>query len=157
MNIREKLLLRVVVVIGLAFATHEIVYKLRPKPATAQQIGLDWLKQEYRIPNDAFTQISALHRDYFIRCDEMCANMQRAHRPLIQRSRAQATQEWRAAALKREKALCENCLDNMVVHLRNVAALMPPPQGERFLKDILPEVINPPELQKLRSQVTPLQ
>ncbi|SKA85924.1 hypothetical protein SAMN02745166_01223 [Prosthecobacter debontii] len=157
MSIREKLLIRVIAVIALAIITHEIVYYLRPKPATAQQMGLEWLKEEYHLPNDAFARIKDLHRDYFIRCDEMCANMERAHRPLLQRSRTQASQEWRMAALKREKAICENCLDNMVDHLRTVASLMPAAEGERFLKDILPEVINPPELQKLRSQVIPLQ
>lgn len=157
MKVREKLMLRVIAILVLAFITHEVVYFLRPKPATAQQIGLEWLKQEYHLPEEAFARICELHSDYFIRCDEMCANMERAHRPLIQRSRIQASQEWRAAALKREKAVCENCLDNMVGHLRTVASLMPAAQGERFLKDILPEVINPPELQKLRSQVIPLQ
>ena len=157
MKVREKLFFMALAVIVLAYGTHELVIHLRPKPPSPQQIGLEWLRQEYNIPAEAYEQIAALHQEYFIRCDEMCATMERAHRPLLQRSRRPLSQENRSAALKREKAVWENCLDNMVLHLKTVASLMPPAEGERFLKDILPEVINPPELQKLRSQVTPLQ
>lgn len=157
MNVREKLLCLAVTVTVLAYGTHEAVLHLRPKPLSTRQIGLEWLRQEYKVTDAAYQKIVALHQDYFIRCDEMCATMERAHRPLIQRSRRAQSEQAKSAALQREKALCENCLDNMVHHLRAVAALMPSTEGERFLKDILPEVINPPELQKLRSQVTPLQ
>ena len=45
----------------------------------------------------------------------------------------------------------------MVAHLRAVAALMPLAEGERFLREILPEVMHPPELQRLRSPSPPLQ
>ncbi|TDU71242.1 hypothetical protein EI77_02364 [Prosthecobacter fusiformis] len=157
MNVREKLFFMALAVIILAYSAHELVIHLRPKPPSPQEIGLEWLRQEYKIPDEAYGKIARLHQDYFLRCDEMCATMKRAHRPLIQRSRNPTSREQKSAALSREKAVCENCLDNMVQHLRTVAALMPPAEGERFLADILPEVINPPELQKLRSQVTPLQ
>ncbi|MBB5038601.1 hypothetical protein [Prosthecobacter dejongeii] len=157
MKIREKLFFMALAVILLAYTAHEVVIHLRPVPPSPRQIGLEWLRAEYDIPQEAYEKIAALHQDYFVRCDEMCATMERAHRPLIQRSRTPQSKETPSAALKREKAVCENCLENMVQHLKNVAALMPSVQGERFLKDILPEVINPPELQKLRSQVTPLQ
>ncbi len=157
MKIREKLFFMALAAILLAYSAHEVVIHLRPVPPSPRQIGMEWLRQEYDIPQEAYEKIAALHQDYFVRCDEMCATMERAHRPLIQRSRMPLAKETQSAALKREKAVCENCLENMVQHLKDVAALMPPAQGERFLKDILPEVINPPELQKLRSQVTPLQ
>lgn len=157
MKIREKLFFMALAAILLAYTAHEVVVRLRPVPPSPRQIGLEWLREEYAIPQEAYEKIAALHQDYFVRCDEMCATMERAHRPLIQRSRTPLSKETKSAALKREKAVCENCLENMVQHLKTVAALMPSDQGERFLKDILPEVINPPELQKLRSQVTPLQ
>ncbi|MEN3939949.1 hypothetical protein WJU23_01545 [Prosthecobacter sp. SYSU 5D2] len=157
MKVREKLFFMALAVIILAYGTHELVIYLRPAPPSPRQIGLEWLRQEYKIPDEAYEKIAALHQEYFVRCDEMCATMERAHRPLLQRSRKPVSQEMQAAAIKREKAVCENCLENMVLHLNTVAALMPPAEGERFLKDILPEVINPPELQKLRSQVNPLQ
>ena len=157
MTVREKFFFMGLVIALLAWAGHGAVTYLRPKPPSPRQIGLEWLRQEYNIPAEAYKKIAALHQEYFIRCDEMCATMERAHRPLLQRSRRPLSQEKRSAVLKREKAVCENCLDNMVLHLKTVAALMPPAEGERFLKDILPEVINPPELQKLRSQVNPLQ
>ncbi|HEY1080775.1 MAG TPA: hypothetical protein VGE29_00850 [Prosthecobacter sp.] len=158
MNVREKLFFMLLTVVVLAYAAHEVVMSVSPKPPSAQEIGLEWLRKEYHLSDEAFGKIAALHKDYFVRCDEMCAAMERAHRPLIQRGRMPAgPDKSQASALRREKAVCENCLDSMVQHLRSVAALMPPEEGQRFLKDILPEVINPPELQQLRSQVIPLQ
>lgn len=154
MKAREKLFFMLLTALALAYAAHEVVMHLRPKPPTPQQIGLEWLRQEYHLPDEAFRKIARVHENYFVRCDEMCAAMEQAHRPLLQRSRQLPSRD---SALRREKAVCENCLDSMVRHLRDVAALMPPAEGERFLKDILPEVINPPELQKLRSQVIPIQ
>lgn len=146
----------VLTVVFLAFAAHEVVIKMRPKPPSQQEIGLEWLRKEYHLPDDAYARIVTLHREYFVRCGEMCATMERAHRPQAFRDRGQMSQS-QASLRRKEKAVCENCLDNMVHHLRAVAALMPEPEGERFLKDILPEVINPPVLQKLRSQVSPHQ
>lgn len=157
MKVREKLFFMALAVILLAYGAHALVVHLRPKPPSPRQVGLEWLRQEYHIPEGAYQKIVALHQEYFVRCDEMCATMERAHRPLLQRSRQSLPAESKSAAMKREKAVCENCLDNMVQHLHTVAAMMPPPEGERFLKDILPEVMNPPELQKLRSQVPPIQ
>lgn len=156
MKAREKLFFMVLAVILLAFTAHEVVIYLRPKPQTPQQIGLEWLRKEYKVSDESYQKIIALHQDYFVRCDEMCATMERAHRPAMRFNRATSSGEVQTV-LRKEKAVCENCLDNMVQHLHAVAALMPPTEGQRFLNDILPEVINPPELQKLRSQVIPLQ
>jgi hypothetical protein len=156
MKVREKLFFLVLTVVFLAFAAHEAVIRVRPKPLSAQEIGLQWLRKEYHLPDDAYVKIAALHREYFVRCDEMCASIKRARRPQVFRDRGQMSQS-QASQLRKEKAVCENCLENMVHHLRDVAALMPEPQGARFLRDILPEVINPPELQKLRTQVPPHQ
>jgi hypothetical protein len=157
MRARVKLVFMALAAVALAYSAHEVVIHLRPKPPSPRQIGLEWLRQEYNIPDEAYQKIALLHQEYFVRCDEMCATMERTHRPLLHRKGVAMTQEMRARALRHEKAVCENCLDNMVLHLTKVAALMPPLEGERFLKDILPEVINPPELQKLRSQVNPSQ
>ncbi len=157
MSVREKLFFMGVVIALLAWAGHGAMTALRPKPPSPRQIGLEWLRQEYQVPEDAYQKIIALHEDYFVRCDQMCATMEQAHRPLLQRGRMPLGPEQRREALRKEKAVCESCLDSMVQHLRTVAGLMPADEGRRFLNDILPEVINPPELQQLRTEVPPVQ
>jgi hypothetical protein len=156
------------VVLGFALlvlVTHEAVLRLTPPPPDPHQLGLAWLKAEYRVPDEAFAKISVLHEEYFARCDAMCAQMLGAHRPALPRTARnlgprdaeRLRQQAAAAAREREKALCESCLGTMVAHLEAVAALMPAVEGERFLKDLLPELVNPRELQDLRASSRPVQ
>lgn len=156
-QVGAKLLLMSLAMAALAYAAHEAVLRWRPKPPDPRELGLAWLRQEYRLGDEAFARIADLHRDYFVRCDAMCASLEQAHRPLLLRGRNSLPESSRQQALQREKALCESCLDSMVAHLRAVAALMPLAEGERFLREILPEVMHPPELQRLRSPSPPLQ
>lgn len=149
----------------LVLLAHEAVLRLSPPPPDPQQMGLAWLKAEYQVPDAAFAKITALHEDYFARCDAMCAQMIGAHRPALPRAARnlgprdteRLRQQAAADALAREKALCETCLDTMVAHLQAVAALMPAGQGERFLQGLLPKLVNPRELQELRASSRPVQ
>ena len=150
---------------ALVLLAHEAALRLSPPPPNPQQLGLAWLKAEYQVPDEAFAKIAVLHEEYFARCDAMCAQMLGAHRPALPRAARnlgprdaeRLRQQAAAAARAREKALCETCLDTMVSHLEAVAALMPAGQGERFLKDLLPKLGNPRELQELRISPRPVQ
>lgn len=161
MSLKLKAGLAILGITALLLVTHELVLRLGPPPPDIKKLGLDWLKTEYQVPDDAFDRITALHEEYFARCDAMCAQMLSAHRQAQPRAvrklgpREAARQ--RAAAREREKALCESCLDTMVAHLEAVAALMPAGQGDRFLKDLLPKLVNPRELQDLRTSSRPVQ
>ncbi len=157
MDLRFRLFLFVLLACVLAATAFQITRQLQPKPPSRETIGLDWLHHEYQISDEAFARISALHHDYFARCDTMCAEMIAAHRPSRLRSRLPASQSAIQEASRREKAICERCLETMIGHLRAVAALMEAEQGRRFLADILPEVIHPPELEQIQSQTRPVQ
>ncbi len=160
MTLRLKLLMALVLLAGLLLGAHEVAYHLLPKPPTMQERGLAWLKEEYQVPEDRFRQIEELHRDYFAKCDRMCSEMLSATRPAIPRvgkrfprdeSDTRALQMKVEENKQKQKALCERCLDTMVDHLETVAALMPPEQGSRFLREILPELTHPRELDELGS------
>jgi hypothetical protein len=156
MDLRLRLFSLVLLTCVLAATAFQITRQLQPKHPSRESIGLDWLRHEYQLSDAAFSRISALHHNYFARCDAMCAEMIAAHRPSSLRSRlrlAEPAQDER----RREKAICERCLETMIGHLRSVAAQMEPAQGSRFLADILPEVLHPPELEQLQSQTSPVQ
>lgn len=164
MTLRWKLFLAVLGVAGLGIGSHEVVYRLRPKPPSMQERGLAWLREEYRIPEESFRRIEALHHDYFRQCDLMCAEMVSAARLSSLRGarasqrdlmQARRQQQEREATRQRQKALCDRCLGTMVQHLQSVAALMPADQGRRFLQEILPELTHPRELLDLEPSAAP--
>ncbi|MBE7496818.1 MAG: hypothetical protein HS117_17895 [Verrucomicrobiaceae bacterium] len=104
-----------------------------------QDVGLRWLKDEYHLDDVAFERVSALHRDYFQQCDKMCRQIDEADRPLLWRARHRERKTGEIdAQLVKEQAICADCETAATEHLRQVAALMPPEQGKRFLDDILP-------------------
>lgn len=165
MSIKLKALLVALGTVALAVASHDFVVSVAPRPPSPQELGLAWLKQEYHVPDAAFERIKALHEEYFQRCDAMCAEMLDVRRPFAlkfgkhqtHRQSHESRLRARAEARARQKALCESCLGTMVAHLEAVAALMPAGEGERFLKDLLPELVNPRELQELRASSRPVQ
>ncbi|HRJ08555.1 MAG TPA: hypothetical protein PK490_15960 [Prosthecobacter sp.] len=165
MTLKLKALLLALGMVVIFIAAHDLVLEIGPRQPTPQEAGLAWLKSEYRIPDESFEKIKALHEEYFARCDAMCAQMlaARGTAPRVPTRNVPAEnvrlmrQRAEAAGRAREKALCESCLETMVSHLETVAALMTEGQGERFLKDLLPDLVNPRELQELRAQTRPVQ
>ena len=104
-----------------------------------QDVGLRWLKDEYHLGDAAFERVSILHRDYFQQCDKMCRQIDAAGRPLLWRSRHRGSKTGQLdAQFNKEQAICADCEKAATDHLNQVAALMPPEQGKRFLDDILP-------------------
>jgi hypothetical protein len=138
--------------VTLGIMAHQVVQAVKPEDESARHRGLLWLRDEYRVPEENFHEIVKLHEEYFTRCDRMCAEMVEAHRPAAGRFSRRAADAASAAALEREKDLCERCLRTMMEHLNAVAALMPADEGKRFLMSILPELANPRELRDLRLQ-----
>lgn len=151
MDQRLRLLLFCLLIVALSTVGYHLTRELREPAASRETIGLEWLRQEYKIPDDRFAQIAAMHRAYFARCDAMCEEMMRAHRFSLNPARRSSSNTDAKTARQREKAICESCLDTMVGHLRAVAALLPADQQQRFLDDIMPDVLSAPELQELSS------
>lgn len=111
---------------------------LRPRESP-QEIGLRWLKEEYLLDAAAFGRIRALHDEYFTQCTKMCRQIEAAARPLLWRARHRSREYGDVGfQLSQEQALCGDCEKAAVQHLQQVAVLMPPAEGKRFLDDVLP-------------------
>ena len=153
MDLRQRLFILVIIVAVLATAAFQTTRRLRPVSPTRESIGLEWLRREYQLSDEAYEQINQLHQAYYSRCDAMCAEVIAAHRPPFLRHRDTAAITSPEKRLRLEKAICERCLNSMTGHLHQVAAFMTPEQGRRFLSDILPEVLHPPELETLNAEL----
>ena len=154
MDLRIRLILFLVISGVLVVTGFEVTRTLQPKPPSRESIGLEWLRQEYQLTDEAHERIIRLHREYFSRCDAMCAEMIAAHRPSKLRGRAKSPVPSAEESLQREKVICERCLNSMIGHLREVSSLMTPEHAQRFLADILPEVSQVPELETIKSKLS---
>ncbi len=85
---------------------------------------LEWLRAEFQLSPDQFDRIKTLHERYGDVCAEHCR--------LIHEAR----QEQRPAA--EIARLEQTCVASMTAHFQQVAAIMGPEQGPRYLATILP-------------------
>jgi hypothetical protein len=103
---------------------------------------MKWLRTEFHLSDAQFAAVAKLHEDYSMECADHCAAIGGARAELAadEKSGQPATA---LAALQRKVAERElACRMAIGVHLRKVAALMPPGEGERYLKMLLPRVEN---------------
>ena len=103
---------------------------------SVQETGLQWLKEEYHLDEETFRKVEALHLSYFATCDKMCRQIEEADRPLSRRARTRQTPpgpNW----LRQEQRLCDECENAAKNHLKQVAALLPEGQRQRFLDHML--------------------
>lgn len=107
---------------------------LRPRESN-QERGLRWLREEYHLDDATFQKVAALHESYFATCDKMCREIKEASRPLLMRPRRPSGST--AGMHQRERQLCDQCERAAKQHLHQVAELMPPQEGQRFLEDML--------------------
>jgi hypothetical protein len=122
---------------GALFLSRESVRKTQ----SPRQMGLRWLREEYRLDEATFARIEALHRNYFAHFGRMCRELDETDRPLLARPRTLAVNSAAVASqLSQEQAICSRCEQAALTHLRQVAGLMPPDQAERFLQEMLPAV-----------------
>ena len=85
-----------------------------------------WLRVEFRLNEPQFAGIKQLHDDYSMVCSRHCAAIMEARE--------------RQAPAAEIAALEKTCVDAMTGHFRQVAALMPAREGERYLAMVLPRV-----------------
>lgn len=102
-----------------------------------QERGLRWLKEEYQLNEAAFLKAAELHRAYYAQCDQMCLQVKEASRPLLMRPRQPPSHTIAAGLREQERKLCDKCEETARHHLHQVARLMAPEQGRRFLNDML--------------------
>ena len=123
------------IMLGFALAAaagaYAIFFAINDQPevrrAARARDAMQWLRVEYRLDDAQWTAIKRLHDAYDDVCGRHCAAI------LAARERAAPAVE--IAALERV------CVDGMTTHFKQVAALMPTGQGERYLAMVLPKVV----------------
>lgn len=104
-------------------------------------MGLDWMRQEYQLDDATFAKISKLHEQYFAERQSMSSAIDAVERPLLHPTpKEKNSQAIQKAAIKYEQELCDHYEAETIRHLQEVAALMKPEQGERFLRDFAENV-----------------
>lgn len=88
--------------------------------------AMKWLRTEFKLNDQQFAAIQQLHDDYSTQCADHCAAIMAARR--------------RASSPAEIAALEKICVDAMTRHFQQVAALMPPKEGQRYLATVLPRI-----------------
>ena len=88
--------------------------------------AMTWLRTEFHLSDAQFAAVKKLHDDYGVVCGSHCAAIMAARQ--------------RGAPATEIAALEKTCVAAMTTHFRQVAALMPAAQGERYLATVEPRV-----------------
>ncbi|ACB74841.1 hypothetical protein [Opitutus terrae] len=122
--------LSVLMVVAVGAVSFAAFYALNDAPeirrAAREHDAMAWLRVEFKLDETQFAAIKRLHDDYGKVCEQHCN--------AILRARRQKAPPAEIAALE------QVCVGSMTEHFRQVAALMPAGQGERYLAIVLPRV-----------------
>jgi Spy/CpxP family protein refolding chaperone len=109
--------------------------------AARQGDTMTWLKREFHLTPAQFAAIEKLHQEYSGTCDEHCRAIREAVR---ERAALRAARPVDAAAVaaadQRVRELQTRCETALMKHLAQVAALMSPADGRRYLETVGPLV-----------------
>jgi hypothetical protein len=132
-------------VLGIAAAVGVVAYRASGdeavKQALAQRDAMGWLRTDFQLTDAQFAAIKKLHDSYSLVCEEHCRAIREAERA---RSALQNTANGDAAAIavadRRVEELRLVCESAISAHVRQCAAEMSPPAGERYLALVLPKI-----------------
>jgi len=127
-----------------AAATGLVCYRLSCEPAVhaavAKGDAMEWLRTDFHLDDRQFAAMKKLHEAYAPSCAEHCRLIQEATkaRDALQTSDPAVV----AAAERKLQELRTTCETAITVHVRQVAALMSPEDGRRYLALVLPKIAN---------------
>lgn len=114
----------------------------RPAAEEAPLSELDWLRQEFRLDEDQFAKVKAIHAQYDLICESLCARVLEAQERL---ERTILTSSDLTPELSEELAnfsqVKENCHRAMLKHVYEVAAVMAPEERQRYINKAKGQVI----------------
>jgi len=127
-----------------AIATGAVCYRLGSDPrlhaAAARGDAMEWLRADFQLTDAQFAAIRQLHDSYAGTCEEHCRMIMDAAevRDQLQAAGRDAAKVAAAEAeLQRLTLVCETAIAR---HVREVAALMNPEAGQRYLALVLPKI-----------------
>jgi hypothetical protein len=138
-----KYLLGTLAVLLLAAATTGLVcYRLSCEPAlhaaVAKGDAMAWLRADFHLDDRQFAAIRKLHEAYAPSCAEHCRLIQEATKACDALQGADPAAV--AAAERKLQGLRFACETALSAHVRQVAALMSPEDGGRYLALVLPKI-----------------
>ena len=126
----RNIVITLAVAMAACAAAFGVFYAINDVPAmhraAQERDGMAWLCTEFRLDSAQFAAIKKLHDDYSVACGLHCAAIMAARE--------------RHAPAPELAALEKTCVDAMTEHFHRVAALMPQPEGSRYLATVLPRI-----------------
>jgi hypothetical protein len=100
-------------------------------------LGMAWLKREYQLDDATFERVTDAHRRYFRECEKRCHELEDVNNHFLSevRSPTKPQSDLDAVQLLQE-SICHDCRLAMIEHVHEVASLMPPEKGRRFIADV---------------------
>jgi len=127
-----------------AAATGFICFQLSSDPklhaAAAQGDALLWLRTDFHLTDAQFAAIRQLHDSYAGTCGEHCRMIQEATRARDALAAAHGDAAALDAANRQLQGLRLVCETAITRHVRQVATLMAPEDGRRYLALVLPKI-----------------
>lgn len=119
-----------------AFATYSMSKHFSRKLQSHKNMSLEWMRSEYEMDDDAFSQAKILHQAYSEKVQAMSSELGKVDRILLEPPRrVKLSNETKRSVLQLDEALCIRYEDLTIKHLQEVSSLMSPKQAERFLND----------------------
>lgn len=130
-----------------AVVTGSLCYRLSSAPALHAAVkkgdAMGWLRVDFHLTDRQFAEIQKLHEAYAPSCEEHCRLIQEAITARNAMAAARGSDPAAAAAAERTlqelRTICETAI---AAHVRKVAALMSPEDGQRYLALVLPKIAN---------------
>lgn len=140
-----KYLLGTLAVLALAAAVIGFVcFRMSSDPllhaAAAKGDAMLWLRTDFHLTDAQLAAIRQLHESYAGTCDEHCRMIQDATkaRNALESARGDmAALDAANSKLQEVRIVCETAITN---HVRQVAGLMSPAEGRRYLALVLPKI-----------------
>jgi len=114
-----------------------------PHPAAGPDppAEIPWTKAEFGLSEAELRKVEQLHLAYLPRCAENCRRIEQAGAQ-VTRLVEQATgmNDELATAIRKEEQARADCRLELMAHLYETAAAMPPEAGKKFLRSAIPTV-----------------
>ena len=130
--------------LAMAGATGFVCYRMSDEPALREAArshdAIEWLKADFHLSDEQASTIRRLHAGYSGTCEEHCRRIQEATRlkaSLVARNATPAQIAEADRQLQELRSVCETAIAR---HVREVARVMAPAEGERYLALVLPKI-----------------
>jgi len=132
------------VVVLVALVTGFVCFHMGSEPqlhaAAAKGDAMMWLRTDFQLSEAQFEAIQQLHDSYAGSCEEHCRKIQEASRARAALEAAHEDAVAIAEANRKVQELRLVCETAITGHVRQVAALMPLDDGQRYLALVLPKI-----------------